>query len=323
MNTRLAPPIFVAVVLAVALLGVPACSRSSSEVWNGYMEGEFVRVSAPIGGQLMKLVVARGAEVRPGAALFTLESASEAAAVAESEAKLARSEAQLENLRKGKRPVEMEMVEAQLAQAEANWQLATANRARQEKLAVERTVSAVTLDEARASELNARARVAELRAMVEQGKLGARADEISAAESEVEAARRTLVQAKWKMDQKTQGAPAGGRVTDTFFREGEMVAAGTPVVEILPPENVKARFFVPQDQLPSLPPGTPVQVRTDGGRATIPARVVRVASQAEYTPPFIYSRENRSHLVFLVEAKPDNPADAVNLPPGLPVEVTR
>ena len=286
------------------------------------MEGEFVRVSAPIGGQLMKLAVARGAEIKAGAALFTLESASEVAGVAESEAKLARSEAQLENLRKGKRPVEMAMVEAQLAQAEANGQLAAANRARQEKLATERTVSAATLDEARAA-INARARVSELRAMVEQGKLGARADEISAAESDVEAARRTLSQAKWKLDQKSQGAPAGGRVTDTFFREGEMVASGMPVVEILPPENVKARFFVPQEQLPSLPPGTPVQVRSDGGKTTIQARVVRVASQAEYTPPYIYSRENRSHLVFLVEARPDNPADAIKLPPGLPVEVTR
>lgn len=281
-----------------------------------------MRVSAPLSGQLLRLAVARGAEIKPGTPLFTLESASEVAGVAESEAKLSRAESQLENLRKGKRPVEMEMVEAQLAQAESTAQLAVANRARQEKLATERTVSVATLDEARATEANARARVTELRAMVEQGKLGARVDEIRSGESEVEAARRTLVQAKWKLDQKTQGAPAGGRVTDTFFREGEMIAAGTPVVEILPPENVKVRFFVPQEQLPSLPLGTPVQVRADGGKTTIPARVVRVASQAEYTPPYIYSRENRSHLVFLVEAKPDNPADAAKLPPGLPVEVS-
>ena len=308
---------------AACLLAASGCSRSSSEVWNGYMEGEFVRVSAPLSGQLTKLAVTRGTEIKTGTPLFTLESASESAVVAESEAKLARAESQLENLRKGKRPVEMEMVEAQLAQAEATAQLAVANRARQEKLAAERTVSAATLDEARATETNARARVTELRAMVEQGKLGARVDEIKSADSDVEAARRTLVQAKWKLDQKTQGAPAGGRVTDTFFREGEMVAASAPVVEILPPENVKVRFFVPQDQLPSLPLGTPVQVRSDGGKTAIPARVVRVASQAEYTPPYIYSRENRSHLVFLVEAKPDNPADAIKLPPGLPVEVTR
>ena len=286
------------------------------------MEGDFVRVASPVSGQLLKLSVARGAEVKPFAALFTLESASEAAAVAESDAKLARAVSQLENLRKGKRPVEMDMVQAQLAQAEAVLQLATSNRTRQEKLATERTVSAADLDTARANEANARARVTELRAMVEQGLMGARADEIAAAEADVEAARRALIQSKWRLDQKTQTAPAGGRVTDTFFREGELVAAGTPVVEILPPENVKARFFVPQDQLPSLPPGTIVNVRTDGGKNLIRARVIRVASQAEYTPPFIYSRQNRAHLVFLVEAAPENPADAVKLPPGLPVEVS-
>jgi len=254
--------------------------------------------------------------------LFTLESASEAAAVAEATAKLARSESQLENLKKGKRPVEMDMLQAQLEQAEALWQLATANRARQEKLAVERTVSAATLDEARSTEVNARARVSELRSALEQGRLGARDDEISAAVSDVEAARRALAQEKWKLDQKLQVAPAAGQVTDTYFRPGEMVAAGTPVVEMLPPENVKARFFVPQERLASVPPGTAVQIRTDGGKSTIRARVIRVAAQAEYTPPYIYSRENRAHLVFLVEAKPDDPADAAKLPPGLPVEVS-
>jgi HlyD family secretion protein len=313
------------VFLLIALMGAAgtaaSCSRSSSDVWNGYMEGEFVRVASPVGGQLVELAVSRGAIIAAGVPLFTLESVSEVAAVAEASAKLARAESQLENLRKGKRPVEMDMLQAQLAQAEATWELATANRARQEKLSIERTVSAATLDEARATEANARARLKELRASVEQGRLGARDDEINAAVSDVEAARRALAQDKWKLDQKVQVSPAAGQVTDTYFRPGEMVAAGTPIVEMLPPENVKARFFVPQEKLALVAPGTIVQIRTDGGKATVRARVIRVAAQAEYTPPYIYSRENRAHLVFLVEAKPENPADATKLPPGLPVEV--
>jgi len=91
---------------------------------------------------------------------------------------------------------------------------------------------------------------------------------------------------------------------------------------MLPPENVKARFFVPQEKLSSVQPGTAVQIRSDGIKTPVRARVIRVAPQAEYTPPFIFSRENRAHLVFLVEARPDDPADAAKLPPGLPVEVT-
>ncbi len=308
------------VVAAVAAL--VSCSPSAENVWNGYMEGEFVRVSAPVAGQLMTLSVTRGANVAAGAPLFALEHESEAAAVAEAEARVSRAESQLENLRKGKRPVEMVMVRSQLAQAEANWTLSQANRERQEKLAVERTVSASALDDARAAESRERARVTELRAMVEQGAMGAREDEIGAAEADVIAARRARTQSIWRRDQKAQTAPAAGRVTETFFREGELVAAGTPVVEILPPENVKVRFFVPQEKIPSLPPGTAVRIRSDGGKAALGAKIIRIASQAEYTPPFIYSRQNRAHLVFLVEAKLDDPAQAALLPPGLPVEVS-
>ncbi len=300
-----------------------SCSREGSDVWNGYMEGEFVRVSAPVAGQLLTLSVARGAQIPAGAPLFALERASEVAAVAEAESRVARAGAQLDNLRKGKRPVELEMVRAQLAQAESNWTLAKANRERQEVLAVERSVSAAALDDARATEARERSRVTELRYALDQAQLGARDDEIRAAEADVSTAQRVLTQAVWKHDQKTQSAPAAGRVTDTFFREGEMVAAGTPVVEILPPENVKVRFFVPQDKLALLPPGASVQVRTDGAKERFAAKIVRIGSQAEYTPPFIYSRENRAHLVFLVEAKLDNAAQAVQLPPGLPVEVSR
>lgn len=286
------------------------------------MEGEFVRVAAPVPGQLQSLAVQRGSEVKAGGALFGLERSSEEAAVAEAEARLSRARSQLANLRKGKRPVEMDIVRAQLAQAEANWALAQTNLQRQEQLAKDRTVAQAALDDARATEARERSRVAELKAAVEQGALGAREDEVDAAEAEMRAAGRILAQANWKLAQKDQAAPSAGRVTDVYFRVGEMVNTGTPVVEILPPENIKARFFVPQEKLASLALGTPVKLKADGQSATIPARVIRIGSQAEYTPPYVFSRENRAHLVFLVEARPDNPADAAKLPPGLPVEVT-
>lgn len=321
MNPR--PLLAAAAGLLVAALAIlPAgCSRPPSDRWNGYMEGEFVRVAAPVPGQLLTLGVERGSEVKVGAPLFGLERSNEEAAVAEAEARLGRAKSQLENLRKGRRPVEMEMLRAQLAQAEANWTLAQANRSRQETLAKEKTVAAAAVDDARATELRERARVAELKLSLEQAALGAREDEIAAAESEVRAGERVLAQAKWKLGQKDQAAPAAGRVTDVFFRLGEMVNTGTPVVEILPPENVKARFFVPQERLAQLTVGTPVKLKADGQSQPIAARVSRIGSQAEYTPPYVFSRENRAHLVFLVEAKPENAADAAKLPPGLPVEV--
>jgi len=105
-----------------------------------------------------------------------------------------------------------------------------------------------------------------------------------------------------------------------LYRPGEWVAAGSPVVSLLPPGNVKIRFYVPEPALATLRRGAAVSVRCDGCSAPIAARVAFIAPQAEYTPPVIYSRENRSKLVFLVEARPDVPNAALH--PGLPVEVS-
>jgi len=109
-------------------------------------------------------------------------------------------------------------------------------------------------------------------------------------------------------------------VVDTLYNRGEWVQAGAPVISLLPPENIKLRFFIPQQQLGQVKVGQPVQVSCDGCAAPIAANISFISPQAEYTAPLIYSKENRATLVFLVEARPA-PADAVKLHPGQPVEV--
>jgi HlyD family secretion protein len=110
-------------------------------------------------------------------------------------------------------------------------------------------------------------------------------------------------------------------VQDTLYRQGEWVAAGNPVVVLLPPENLKARFFVPQEMLPRIKTGETVNVSFDGAAKNYSATVNYISTQAEFTPPVIYSRENRAKLVFMIEAK-FPPADATQLRPGQPVDVT-
>lgn len=134
------------------------------------------------------------------------------------------------------------------------------------------------------------------------------------------ARQRGLDQADWRYAQKEQTAPIGGLVYDTYYRPGEWVAAGTPVLSLLPPEYLKARFFVPEADLGKFATGTPVEIRMDGLAAPLPGRVSFVSPSAEYTLPIIYSRENRSKLVFLVEASLA-PEDAARLHPGAPLEV--
>ena len=305
------------VCVAAALLG--ACHAAPPPGFPGYVEADYVRVGSPLAGTLARLAVQRGDSVAAGAPLFALESENERAARAEAEARVAQARATLANLEKGRRPPEVAAARAQLAQAQAALGQSEADLVRTQKLVADRFLPPQKLDESRAARDRDAGRVAELRAQVAVTQLPARADEIAAATAEVKAASDALAQAQWRLDQKTQTAPAAGLVMDTLYRPGEWVAAGAPVVSLLPPGNVKLRFYVPEPALASLRIGAPVVVRCDGCAAPLAARITFIAPQAEYTPPVIYSRENRAKLVFLVEARPDTPQPSLH--PGLPVEV--
>ncbi len=134
------------------------------------------------------------------------------------------------------------------------------------------------------------------------------------------AAKAALEQARWVVGQKQQVAQTNGVVQDTLYREGEWIAAGKPVVSLLPPTHRKVRFFVPQDRLPDFQPGTSVKVGLDGVAEDLPAVISYVSTEAEFTPPVIYSRENRAKLVFMIEAV-FAPENAARLNPGQPADV--
>jgi len=285
----------------------------------GYVEGEYVYVASPVAGRLQTLEVGRGAQVAAGAPLFELDSASERPARDDAAAKLARAEANLANLRKGKRPSEIDALKAQLAQANAMLQLSASERRRQEHLVETRVASREALDQAQAEHERDQARVRELEAELATAQLGARADEIQAAEAEVIAARAQLAQAQWRVDQLSEAAPQAGLIIDTLYRPGEWVTAGAPVVQLLPPANVKIRFFMPEPRLGSVQVGDEVQVRCDACAPGLTAAISFISPDAEYTPPVIYSREMRAKLVYLVEARPREPGA---LRPGQPVDVT-
>jgi HlyD family secretion protein len=107
-------------------------------------------------------------------------------------------------------------------------------------------------------------------------------------------------------------------VEDVFFRQGEYASSGAPVVSILPPENVFVRFFVPETEIANLRPGTPVHIGCDGCAPDLTGTISFISSQAEFTPPVIYSVGNRERLVFKAEARAPS---GLPLRPGLPVEV--
>jgi HlyD family secretion protein len=307
--------------LLMFVAALAACENKSDGVLQGYAEGEFVRVAAPFAGRLQNLQVKRGTQVKAGEPLFTLEQVNEAAARREAEERVRNAEAQVADLQKSRRPSEIDAVRAQLAQARANLKLSTVNLARQEQLAASNFVSKSVVDEARSATERDRARVGELEAQVTTAQLAARQDEIRAAQFNAEAARAALAQADWKLAQKSVTAPLAGLVNDTNYVAGEWVPAGSPVVSLLPAQNIKVRFFATESAVGALKIGQTVNVRCDGCAAPLAAQVTFISPQAEYTPPVIYSRETRTKLVYLIEAR-TTPEDAVKLHPGQPVDVT-
>ena len=308
--------------LALAVLTFAGCTRQETGTYQGYLEGEFVYLASPLAGRLDKLAVQKGAFVTAGTPLFTLEQGAELAKLREAAERSRQAQARLADLRKGQRPSELAALEARLAQAHAAAELAGREFARLTQLHTNHVASDDDFDHARLNEESATKLVVELAAQLDTAQLGARPDAIAAGEADAAAAQAALDQAGWAVAQKSQTAPHSGLVYDTLYREGEFVAAAAPVLALLPPENIKARFFVAEADYGKLKAGDTVKVTISGHDAPLEARISYLSPQPEFTPPVLYNRENRAKLVFMVEAVFD-PAAARNLHPGQPVEVAR
>ncbi|MBS0365518.1 MAG: HlyD family efflux transporter periplasmic adaptor subunit [Proteobacteria bacterium] len=308
------------VALCAATLTLGGCSRTARDVYQGYVEGEYVYVASSQAGQLSRLAVVRGQSVAAGDLLFTLEAQSESDAVNQAQHQLDAAQAQHADLLLGRRRPEVAVTAAQLEQARAEASRAAAALARDETQFRAGGIPHSQLDDSRATARSSAAKVRELESQLEVARLPGRQQQILAQQAQVQAAQAALAQAQWRLDQKNMHAPHGGLVSDTLYRSGEWVPAGSPVVRLLPPENVKVRFFVPETAVGALKLGSTLHIRCDGCAADVPATLSFVSDQAEYTPPVIYSNETRAKLVFLVEARP-RPADALTLHPGQPVQV--
>lgn len=302
--------------LAIGLLGCPAVEEL---VLQGYVEGEYVRVAPAVDGRLVTLVVARGDRVATGAPLFSLDDTSAAAARAESAASLARAEAELADRRRAWRPEEIAALKAQRDEAAASLRLSAAQLARQEHLVTRGDSPRERLDESRAAHQRDAARLAAIEAQLALARQAGSDEQIRAAAAAVEVAAAALARAEWQLAQTAVAAPDAALVTNTFHEPGEWVAPGAPVVELLPPQKVKLRFFVPEPEFAAIRLGAAISVDCDGC-PELTAEITYIAPEAEFTPPVIYSQETRAKLVFLIEAHPREGASAL-LHPGQPVTI--
>ena len=308
-------------VAAGVLLG--ACEETDRDYYQGYVEGEYVYIASSVSGDLGALAVAKGGIVDAGDLLFQLDPNPQAFQIEETTQRMEQAQAKTTDISKGSRPSELEAIESRLKKARAWVELARRDYHRRlDAFNAGNTdvISEEELDRFRSDMEIRELDVETVEAELTTARLGGRSDAVTAARKEENALTASIAQLNWQLAEKTVSSPVGGSIQDTFFREGEFVPAARPVISLLPPGNIKIRFFVPQSLLPTIELRSRVQVKLDGLESRFGAQISFIAPAAEFTPPVIYSKDSRTKLVFMIEAVPD--ADSIaHLRPGQPLEV--
>jgi len=265
---------------AFCLLLLAGCGEKEDHGYLGYVVGEDALIAAPQAGWVAKLAVQRGAEIKRGDVLFTLDDTREQATRDQAIATLSQAAAQMND-------------------AKAALALAQKELVRQSGLMKARAGTQQNYDIAKSTYQQAVARI----------------DQIKGQEKQSQA---VLADARYQLSQRDVTAQTQGRVEDVYFREGEYAPAMTPVVSVLPPENIYVRFFVPETDFAKMKLGAKVSITCDSCAKNITATVTFIAQQEEFTPPVIFSVGNREKLVFKLEARAPG---GLKLNPGQPVEV--
>ncbi len=307
-------------ILLISLLGllVAACGPSDDGTLQGYVEGNVLRLGARDGGVIESLAVAEGDVVHAGDLLFTLEANDARARVAQSEAGLAAARARLNDLLAGGREEDRRQASERLARAQAARDLARSTYERTQALAGDSNVSRQRLDADAATLRQSEASVREAQAALDLVSAAGRVDLIDAARADIAWAEAVLAETQDALAHRRISTPQAGNIERIYHYGGEIVAPGAPVIALLPPENIRIRFFIPEPRLGSVHLGDDIAVVCDGCPLGLTARVSFIATGSEFTPPEIFSLEERAKLVIMAEATPTNPAA---FRPGQPVDV--
>ncbi len=289
------------------------------DLFEGYVEGDLVQIGPVEGERLSLLKVEPGDQVAKGAVLFTMATPILDQLREEDEAKVTQAQANLKNLQASlQRPEQIAVLQAAVESAKAALVLSQTEYDRQVYLLPKGATTVAARDQAKFALDRDKANLTQAQRQVEAGLIPSRSHEIVAAGAAITQAQAERDQIEVRIARQTVYAPANGVIQDVYFWPGEIVAAGQPILALLPPQNRKIRFYVPETQLSRFTLGAKVSVACDNCRPGLEGRVIYISQQAEYTPPVIFSLQERSKLVFRVDARLDDLN--VLLPLGLPIE---
>ncbi|CAN8140514.1 Secretion protein HlyD [uncultured Thiomicrorhabdus sp.] len=256
---------FPSLLLALSALGSSNTLAQTQSVYNGYIEAEYTYLAPPSSGWLQILSVRAGDQVKQDQALFALDNDFQELVVTQASAQLEQAQANLTDLQLGARSDEIKSLQAQLAEAEATLKLTESEKERWTRLAEHGNASKSQKDQTVQAWQVASAKVRNLKATLHLAQLGAREEQIHAAQANVKAAESSLEQARATAP-KNRIKPFNGRVEQVFHRQGEYVSANTPVLSLITPQQLKVKFYVPEYALSDLQVGESIRIHWDGSK---------------------------------------------------------
>lgn len=295
-----------------------ACDQSNERSYQGYVVGENIYIGTSYSGILKNLAVQRGQSVNKGQLLFELDPDPQELVIKQFQADLQQAENVLKDLQNPRRTPEIEAIQAQIEQTDAQIQLAEIRVKRNSELYKKMAVDKDTFDAAVAHYNELVKLKAQYEANLRLAKLGSREEQINAQQAQIISLTAKLQEAKWELLQKTAYAPAQGIIFDTYYRVGEFVGSQQSVLSVLTPENVRLQFYVPVEELARLSTGQEITFLCYNCKQRASATIDYISPEAEYVPPLVYTRENRDKLVFRIKA---HLPEFGQFKPGQPVTV--
>jgi HlyD family secretion protein len=262
-------------------ISLSACNQAPHQ-YNAYIDADLTYLSSDSGGRLSELAVKRGEFVQHGTLLFKLEQSYESYGVS----------ADIQNQKNLLSSIAA--LKAQINYAKAHYQ-------RQLIMEKQSATSSEEIEQA----------LQNLKVLQNQ---------LQGANAQLAASKNTTAQKDWQLSHKENYAPESGIIFDSYFTKGEYIPAGQPVVSLISNKNIKAIFFVAEPELGKIHLNEAVTISSDGSPTITKGTISYISNRAEYTPPIIFSRENRQKLVFKIEVRLNNPdLNAVHL--GQPVSL--
>lgn len=294
-------PINVFIIL-ISVLILTGCDNKPDNMLSGYSHGEFVYLSYSGNEKIERILINKGDNVAAGQELVKIESFDAQNIFLRAEEKLSAESALLRNLESGERPEELDIIRSQIKKAQSAESQVKRQLGRYRNLYANHAISLAEWEDIRDELTQKGAQVEELINQLKARQLPARQDELSKQRSMVAAAKLERDKALWDVQQTTIVSPVNAKVFDIIYRAGERPSAGKPIISLLPPENIKVRFFIPEAKLGKFKIGSKVKLICDGCAEPIAGIINYISPEAEFTPPVIYSTKRREKLIFMAEA---------------------